>query len=102
MNHLYAFTIGERRIFVVASSWKAARNLLLKLPQHKGLRLPQLSGKRISKNVTAEIGVVSIDDVFSQMAWWTCKCGNTRFISLDNGTGCRCTECGRERRLSIL
>ena len=101
MSHLYLFSAGEERVFVAASSWKAARNILRQIPKYKKLRLPEIAGKRIAVNCTAEQGIISIHNVFLKYAWWTCKCGNASFIPLDNGHGCRCTECGRERRLGI-
>jgi hypothetical protein len=101
VNHLYFFTVGEETLFVAAPSWKDARNLLLKLPQNKGLRLPQLTGYRVAKSCCAEQGVIPLSVVYSQLAWWECRCGNKSFIALDNGRGCRCASCGRERRLDF-
>lgn len=102
MNNLYIFTIFDSRLFVAEKNWKAARNYLIRLPEYKRkIRLTDIEGRRIKIGCTEEIGIMSIEQVFSLMPWWKCKCGNESFKVLDNGAACRCKKCNREARVSF-
>ncbi len=103
MANLYLFHYTHKKFFVIEDTWKAARNKILQEATMKNAILTNLKGKRIRSACETEAkGIVSVDYVFENLAWWKCRCENTAFIPLDNGSACRCTQCGREIRLYSL
>lgn len=97
--HLYTFVIGYDRLFVAESSWKAARNIIVRLPKYKHLSLTEITGKRLAQKCADRAGILSASEAVEQAAWWKCRCGNNSFLLLDDGTSCRCRQCGRESRI---
>lgn len=99
MFHLYQFKVADVRYFVAEQNWKAARNVILRLPENKNRRLAEIEGCRLKTNCSETSGILPAEKVFSQMAWWKCKCGASRFVAINDGSSCRCMECGREGRV---
>lgn len=98
MNNLYLFRLNEKSFYIAAQNWKDARNILIRMPEYKNAPLTDIIGNRVHKNCTDREGVLSVDYVLENLAWWTCKCGGQRFVPLDDGSVCRCINCGREKR----
>ena len=96
MFHLYAFTIADKIFFVSHKTWKDARNLIVREPEHKNVKLTDFVGRCVKRNACPVIGILDTETVYRNYPWWGCRCGSESFLPLNDGTSCRCTLCGRE------
>ena len=84
-------------LYVAAENWKAARNILICMPEYKNTPLTDISGNRMHAKCIDREGILPAEYVLANLAWWNCKCGGNKFIPIDDGSVCRCRKCGREK-----
>lgn len=100
MNNIYLFyVLGVKPAYIVASTWKEARNYAHKQIFRDILKLPDIKGVLIRKNCSECKGQIDINTLCKKYAWWQCSCGGNSFIALDANDSCRCTLCGKERTI---
>lgn len=101
LSNLYIFRIHDiSTYFILAPSWKTARNIVYQKDKANIDSLTDIKGKRILKNCSSETRICSTEEVYDNYAWWTCICGNNKFIPIDAGESCRCKCCNRETRVN--